>query len=172
MATKPQPSTRSNQNDAYVAEIYTMFDHFFKAMFAKKTGRSGKQDEITHRQSRILRVLAQGPLSMGELCDRLYLHPSSVSAMVDRLEGKGFVKRQHSEEDRRRIVVSLTPLGTTQSQAAPPSVFQRVLDDLRALPEDELASIHASIQRLHGIFADAAALPDAPQMTQKPKARV
>jgi DNA-binding MarR family transcriptional regulator len=49
--------------------------------------------------------------TMGELQERLLISPGSVTALVDGLVGDGLVERCRSEEDRRLVVLSLSPAG-------------------------------------------------------------
>lgn len=50
-------------------------------------------------------------VSIGELAERLKIASHSAVGLVDRLEAAGFVERETSEEDRRRVMVKLTKLG-------------------------------------------------------------
>ncbi len=54
-------------------------------------------------------VSAHGSLSLGELSKKMYLHPNTISGMMDRLERKGFFARNPGQEDRRAVKVHLTP---------------------------------------------------------------
>lgn len=56
-------------------------------------------DELSH----------QGPLTPGELGVALSLTSGSVTAMVDRLERLGWARRERHPDDRRKVVVELTP---------------------------------------------------------------
>ncbi len=57
----------------------------------------------------IMMVRTLGQASMTDLSDRLGVSPPSASAMVDRLVEKGILTREHSDEDRRKVVVSISP---------------------------------------------------------------
>lgn len=46
-----------------------------------------------------------GPQSAGELAERTGLAPASVTNLIDRLEGKGFVRRVPDPKDKRRTIV-------------------------------------------------------------------
>jgi DNA-binding MarR family transcriptional regulator len=46
-----------------------------------------------------------GPLSAGEIAERTGLATASVTALVDRLERRGFVRRVRDPADRRRVIV-------------------------------------------------------------------
>ena len=52
-----------------------------------------------------------GPLTAGELVERTGLASPSVTALIDRLEARGFVRRVRDEGDRRRVIVELVPEG-------------------------------------------------------------
>ncbi|MEU6251708.1 MarR family transcriptional regulator [Streptomyces sp. NPDC047043] len=48
-----------------------------------------------------------GPLTAKDLSERTGLAPASVTGLVDRLEGKGFVRRVKHPTDKRRVLVEL-----------------------------------------------------------------
>jgi MarR family transcriptional regulator, organic hydroperoxide resistance regulator len=67
---------------------------------------------LTGAQADALNVLRQaGPISLKELGELLIAEGGHPSRLVDRLVESGLVERHASEEDRRRIVLSLTPEG-------------------------------------------------------------
>jgi DNA-binding MarR family transcriptional regulator len=57
----------------------------------------------------IMRIRQRGPLSMKELADVLDVTPPSASAMVDRLVEKGILVREPGIEDRRKVMVQVSP---------------------------------------------------------------
>ena len=67
---------------------------------------------LTGAQADALTVLAQaGPLSLRELGELLIAEAGHPSRLVDRLVAAGLVERTPAEDDRRRVVLSLTPRG-------------------------------------------------------------
>ena len=50
-------------------------------------------------------------VTMSELSRMLLVSNGNATAVVDRLEADGFVRRTHSEADRRTVFVGLTPAG-------------------------------------------------------------
>jgi DNA-binding MarR family transcriptional regulator len=67
---------------------------------------------LTGAQADALTVLRQaGPISLKQLGELLIAEAGHPSRLVDRLVEAGLVERQPSEDDRRRIVLSLTPAG-------------------------------------------------------------
>lgn len=57
---------------------------------------------------------AQGAMTMSELSRLLLVSNGNVTAVVDRLETDGLVRRVPSAADRRTVHVSLTPEGRSQ----------------------------------------------------------
>ncbi|MFL5825972.1 MAG: MarR family winged helix-turn-helix transcriptional regulator [Thermoleophilaceae bacterium] len=51
----------------------------------------------------------EGPMTAGRLAERARLSPGATTALIDRLEAKGLVRRTRDTEDRRRVLVEVTP---------------------------------------------------------------
>ena len=67
---------------------------------------------LTAQQADALYVIARAqPLSLKELGELLIAEAGHPSRLVDRLVDGGFVERIAAVDDRRRIVLSLTPTG-------------------------------------------------------------
>jgi DNA-binding MarR family transcriptional regulator len=104
---------------------------------------------ITGPQLWALKTISQdGTLPLGELSKKMYLHPSTMSGVVDRLENKGYVTRGRGDRDRRVVNVSLTHSGASLVKKAPSPAQGRMVHGLRTLSEDELTTIHGSVQKL------------------------
>jgi DNA-binding MarR family transcriptional regulator len=52
----------------------------------------------------------EGPLTAGRLAERSGLTTAAVTAVLDRLEEKGYARRLRDETDRRRVLVEMTAL--------------------------------------------------------------
>jgi DNA-binding MarR family transcriptional regulator len=64
---------------------------------------------INRTDHRCVDVLERmGPLTAGELAERLHLSTGAVTTVIDRLERKGLAHRARDAADRRRVVVELT----------------------------------------------------------------
>ena len=50
-----------------------------------------------------------GPMTHRDLTERIGLKPASVTNIIDRLEAKGWVRRQKSDEDARRVLLTVVP---------------------------------------------------------------
>lgn len=59
-------------------------------------------------------------LTIGELGERLQVKQHTAVTLVNKLEGRGFVRRERAVTDRRCVYVSLTPSGSqTLAKVAP-----------------------------------------------------
>jgi MarR family transcriptional regulator, organic hydroperoxide resistance regulator len=104
---------------------------------------------VTGPQLWALKTIHQaGSLSLGELSKEMYLNPSTISGVVDRLEKKGYVVRDRTEKDRRVVKVRLTPEGEILVKKAPNPVQGKMIYGLRKLRREELSLIYESVQKL------------------------
>jgi DNA-binding MarR family transcriptional regulator len=105
--------------------------------------------QITGPQLGVLRIVAGNPrISLGELSQRIYLHISTVSSIVDRLESAGYLARVRSEEDRRVVFLSLTDRGRALAKRAPVYAFGFLMRDIEGLPAGEIHKIHSALKLL------------------------
>ena len=65
--------------------------------------------EINSAQGRIMFALwQQDGISINELAKKTQLKKSTLTSMLDRLERMGYVKRERSKKDRRKILIQRT----------------------------------------------------------------
>jgi DNA-binding MarR family transcriptional regulator len=69
---------------------------------------------IARNDLRCLILLEFGPVAPRMIGERLGLTSGSVTALVDRLEKQGYVRRNPDASDRRAVLVEATPLATTR----------------------------------------------------------
>jgi DNA-binding MarR family transcriptional regulator len=84
---------------------------------------------LSGSQARLVRLLADGPLRMSVIAERLSVVARTVTDVVDGAEVAGVVARRADEEDRRSIFVELTPAG------------RRLLDRLDAARSESAARV-------------------------------
>ncbi len=95
-------------------------------------------EETTIAQYRALVVLAsRGPQRMVDLAGALGVAPSTALRMCDRLVRKRLVRRHRARDDRRAVLVSITPDG------------RRVVDQATARRRELIAEILARLPRQH-----------------------
>jgi len=67
---------------------------------------------LTPQQGQLLCVLMAQPYGMSELGDMLGLAKSSLTGLVDRTAGRGLVRREPGDQDKRAVRVALTTEGS------------------------------------------------------------
>jgi MarR family transcriptional regulator, organic hydroperoxide resistance regulator len=104
---------------------------------------------ITGPQLWVMKTIYQsGRMSPGEISKAMYLHPSTISGVVDRLEKKGYLVRDRTGPDRRVVQIELTPKGNRVVRKAPKPVQGKMIYGLRKLKKEELILIYQSISKL------------------------
>lgn len=78
----------------------------------------GRELGLGSADLRCLDWLTGGPMTAGQLGVAAGLRPAATTALIDRLERRGLVRRIRSEEDRRQVLVEMTPQGLAQTWAA------------------------------------------------------
>src|SRR5579872_3031943 len=100
---------------------------------------------VTNAQLFVLRLLARSQetdgLTINALAARTLTQQSTVSLLVQRLEGKGYVERQRAPADARRVLVRLTRAGRAIARRAPEPPLARMLRSLDTLPGEELQAL-------------------------------
>jgi long-chain acyl-CoA synthetase len=81
--------------------------------------------DLTLAQYRVMSILGDGCEAASVLADKLAVSRPSVTGVVDGLVARGLVRRDHMEDDRRRIDVGLTDAGRVLLAAADAAVEQR-----------------------------------------------
>ena len=93
---------------------------------------------LTESQFAVLEAVHHlGPLSPGQLCQKILRSGSNVTTVVDNLERDGLVTRERHETDRRIQLVHLTERGRTTISGALPAHVARIAKALTVLSNDE-----------------------------------
>jgi DNA-binding MarR family transcriptional regulator len=87
---------------------------------------------ISRTDYRCIDILDQeGPMTAGRLAQRAQISPGATTSLLDRLERKNLARRTRDTEDRRRVLVEVTP--ELRKRAA----------ELYGTPEDAARSLDA-----------------------------
>ena len=77
---------------------------------------------------------------------------SSASKIIDGLAGRRLVKREAAKDDRRRIVLSLTPAGGKRLEKMQNEVVEYFAEILAPLAADECSKISKAMELLGAAF--------------------
>jgi len=78
----------------------------------------------------------------------IYLSPSTVIGILDRLEQKDLIRRTRDKSDRRVVNISATAKGRGVAEKAPSPLQDSLAASLSGLPQKEQATISRSLERI------------------------
>jgi len=107
----------------------------------------------------LLRLSRRGALPLGKMGDRLQVHRTSVTNLVDGLEKAGLAMRSPHPTDRRTTLATITDLGREVAEKATRALNA---DDFAVAPlsAQELATITRILERVRVGAGDFSAPPD------------
>jgi DNA-binding MarR family transcriptional regulator len=104
---------------------------------------------ITGPQRLVIRIIGRFPsIHARQLAAILHLHPSSLTAIVKRLERRHLVRRWPDERDRRRWLLGLTRQGQALNRETPGTIEAAVQRMLKRTTRDELDVTRAVLGKL------------------------
>jgi DNA-binding MarR family transcriptional regulator len=101
----------------------------------------------------LLGFTRRGALPMGKMGERLMIHPTSVTNIVDRLEAQGFVRRRPHQTDRRTTLVEITETGRQITERATKEVIASAFG-LEALSEREVDQLTRLLRKVRVAVGD------------------
>lgn len=117
------------------------------------SNRAQRVGGLTGPQLWAIRVLSKSRrVRVTEVARRMYLHPSTVVGILDRLEAKGLAVRERSTEDHRVVEVKLTARGKAMVARSPVVAQGLLLDGLEGLSGNDLRVVSEGLELLVGIL--------------------
>ncbi|MGG6238601.1 MarR family winged helix-turn-helix transcriptional regulator [Nodosilinea sp. AN01ver1] len=114
--------------------------------------RYGKP-HLSLSQLRVLYFLRRrSQSSLSEVADYLDVTRPTMSAMVERLVQRGLIDRISDPNERRRIILTLTPAGEAEMTRVYDATLQTVADRLADLSEAQLQQVQAGLAILSDLF--------------------
>lgn len=151
-------SLRQDQSVAYLTK------RAVQSILLQVDRRLAKHD-LTHAQWLPLFKLLQGQCStLVELARTVSMDPGAMTRALDRLEGKGLVRRVRSQQDRRVIQLELTPEGREVAQVVPAVIADVHNAHLAGFSHAEWETLIHLLQRL---VANGDALRDTKDDTKE-----
>jgi len=97
-----------------VQKINRLFTEIVNAVMAhhnRLLNKVGRGRMLTMSELHVIEAVGTELLTMSEIAARLGVTPGTITVAVDRLAKKGFLTRMRTAEDRRLVLVKLTPSG-------------------------------------------------------------
>lgn len=105
--------------------------------------------DLTAPQFGVLEALLHlGPLSLGDLAEKLLVTGGNVTYVMDRLEAQGLVVRERSGDDRRVVRAHLTTKGRDTIQSVFPGHVDFIRDLVRGLEPGEQDTLRTLLKKL------------------------
>jgi DNA-binding MarR family transcriptional regulator len=122
-------------------QILKAIDDFSKYMQA--------QHQLSGPQLWALWEVRETPnMTMSDLAARMFLHPSTVSGIVDRLVRRQLMTRVEDPQDRRAFRLNLTAEGEDLLRHTPKPVRRRLIEALHETPDDVLISLRTALESM------------------------
>ena len=125
--------------------------------FARAVSARIAEYGLTTPQFGVLEALHHvGPLSLGELADKLLVTGGNVTYVMDRLEEQGLVTRERSSDDRRVVRAQLTAAGSRLVTDVFPGHAASIAELARDLDPDQQEELRSLLKTLGtGVAAQA-----------------
>jgi len=134
---------KDERTDRIIGSLRELNKAFFQA-----TRKQIEENGITHFQYLVMKLLKKYPMiGLSELAGRMNASPSTVSGAVDRLVQAGLVIRERTEQDRRSLVIRLSPAGETLLGRTEAMIMER-LSPLLEIPEEEISRMLEAHQQI------------------------
>ncbi|MCS6939749.1 MAG: MarR family transcriptional regulator [Roseiflexaceae bacterium] len=117
-------------------------------------------DTPTMGQMRMLAKLAERPWSLSELAAAHQVTPSSMSRTVDVLVQRNWVERATAPDDRRKVVLRLTPAGYAAHAAIRDAAREAAARLIAQLDERQRAHLYEGLNALYALIDHSCPTPD------------
>lgn len=108
-----------------------------------------KEFGVTGPQLWLLKTLVVDEgTTVGELSQKMFVHISTVSSIINRLEEKGLIVRKRNKSDRRKVFIHLTPRGVELISKAPDPAQGKLLHGLQELSLKEVLGLDNSLKKI------------------------
>ncbi|MFI5304743.1 MAG: MarR family winged helix-turn-helix transcriptional regulator [Nitrospiria bacterium] len=131
-----------------IAEIVQSFRRIFKSI-QEYSEEVLKEFGVTGPQLWLLKILhSEDGTPVSELSQKMFLHISTVSSIINRLEEKGYIERKRTKSDRRLVLIHLTEKGLKIMAKAPEPAQGKLLHGLQNLSQKEVLGLYESLQKI------------------------
>ncbi|WP_438447914.1 MarR family winged helix-turn-helix transcriptional regulator [Gorillibacterium sp. sgz5001074] len=111
--------------------------------------------DLTMEQYYVLHFLDKcGSCASSELADHFGVNRSAITAMIDRLDTKGYVRRVKHGDDRRMVYLEITEDGEQIRGIVEEKIRQLVESYLQELGEEDLENFVRIYERIANIIAE------------------
>lgn len=144
------------ENQAENIDIHIVGEHFLSfsvGFFNQIRGQFQQQNCIRAGTQAfhalvVLHELEAPPPTMSCLAARLGITKQQLTKLVNDLEGKGLVRREHDQKNRRQVCLTITPEGTQSLSQLKKEMLDCTVSALSVYTDQELSELDQSIRSL------------------------
>lgn len=100
----------------------------------------------------VLQALEARPWRITELADHEGVTQPAITLLVNRLQERGWVARQHDPSDGRAVLVSLTDTGRAEYLTLRGEYRAQLTDQLKGLPDEDVATLARAVEILDSLI--------------------
>jgi DNA-binding MarR family transcriptional regulator len=147
--TETSTSSQAEQVD-YLAE------HLLSraAVLVRLLVKQVRSREISRTEMEVLSILTDGPRKITELTELEGIAQPTMTLLVNRLQEKGWVRREGLPEDGRVVMISLTKAGSTAQQKFRAQFLAALRADLQELSDRQLEELSTATETLSSFVND------------------
>ena len=144
---------KSNQLGNELNKLISTMSLFTRKTMNKWMDEISKDLQITPERLIVMyEVRIQPNINLKELADSIMVSPASMSVMVQSLVEAKLLARVTNENDRRRVVLSLTPEGEDLFQQFDREINNRFDEFSKQLKKDHQKNLHNSVVNMQKIL--------------------
>lgn len=130
--------------------------------------RKGRDNDLSVPQFRSLAFLSSNEgASLSDVAEHIGLSLPSASKLIDGLVTRKLVYRKSSEDDRRRVMLSLTPEGRTTLQVSIRATEAYLMQRLSSISESDCRAIQSALMTMQPLFAQSTSDAESPDIAAK-----
>ena len=143
------------QNEGVITDIVGSIRKLVRAVYLDSQKMS-RQFGLTGQQSLVIRLLLNnGSMSSADLSRLMYVTPSNMTGIIDRLEKKDLIERVRKEGDRRVALITLTASGKTMSERIPDPIEKKIISELADLEMDHVQLLAMAMNQILNLIDTA-----------------
>ena len=144
---------KSNQLGNELNKLISTMSLFTRKTMNKWMDEISKDLQVTPERLIVMyEVRIQPNINLKELTDSIMVSPASMSVMVQSLVEAKLLARVTNENDRRRVVLSLTPEGEDLFQQFDREINNRFDEFSKQLKKDHQKNLHNSVVNMQKIL--------------------
>jgi len=112
-----------------------------------------KESGLTGPQLILMRSIRElGEVTIRSLANHTNMSQATATTILDRLERNGYVQRQRSVTDKRKVHAHLTEAGSTILEQSPLPLQENFINQFQQLEEWEQSLLLSSVQRISSMM--------------------